>query len=282
MIATLLAGAARAGPAGTDCHMHVQPSGLGGLPNDAARVQLALEGAGLARACVLSFGYKAPSDCTPPDCRSQREATQKANDWTLAEAAKSENLLGFCGVPIMAPWAGDEVARCAKAGARGLKLHSKGEGITLRDAGPAAAFGAVLDASAKAQLPVLIHIGAGAEEATAFFAIVASHPKATVIAAHFLAQDAALLPKAPKNLYVEVSGLVLAPKAAGAYFVKMWREMGMERVLLGSDWPLLHPSEHLAYLRAYPLTAKERDLIVRANALRLFPRAQNVELAKPK
>ena len=247
--------------------------GFGGLPDDAARVQVALEGAGLARACILSFGYKPPSDCTPPACPSQREATTKANDWTLAQAATSENLLGFCGVPIMARWAGDEIARCGRAGARGLKVHSKSEGISLREAKPAAAFGAVLDASAKARLPVLIHLAAGAEEVAAFFAIVARHPDATVIAAHFLAQDAALLPKAPKNLYVEVSGLVLAPKSAGAYFVKLWREMGMERVLLGSDWPLLHPSEHIAYLRDYPLTAEERDLIIRANALRLFPPA---------
>ncbi len=44
----------------------------------------------------------------------------------------------------------------------------------------------------------------------------------------------------------------------------------MNRVILGSDWPLLHPSEHRAWLDEYPLTDQEREKLLRTNAERLF------------
>ena len=49
-----------------------------------------------------------------------------------------------------------------------------------------------------------------------------------------------------------------------------WRKIGMERVLFGSDWPRLHPSEHRAWLDAFPLTAEERALILTGNPARVL------------
>ena len=94
---------------------------------------------------------------------------------------------------------------------------------------------------------------------------------ATVIAAHGLAQQAALLPEAPANLWIEISGITHAPVEAGAFFVPAWRAFGIERVLLGSDWPYLSPRDHVALLQQYPLTPEELDAIVHGNGARLFP-----------
>ncbi len=239
---------------GTDCHMHLDQSGLGGIAQDGQRVLTALDGAGVHRACVLSPGYHLAPGCDTPDCAAQQEWTQGQNDWAIAEGIKSERLLPFCGVPIGVSWAAEEVKRCAAAGARGLKLHSAGEKFLLAEQDGATAFDRIVKAAATAKIPLLIHVQhSDGKEVKALFAIATDNPDATIIAAHGIASNAQMLADAPANLWIEVSGIVFAPKEAGAHFVGLWRSMDINRVILGSDWPLLHPSEH----RAWRNTLKE-------------------------
>jgi predicted TIM-barrel fold metal-dependent hydrolase len=82
-----------------------------------------------------------------------------------------------------------------------------------------------------------------------------------------------MLLRAPANVFIEISGITLVPKEAGAFFVPIWRKFGMGRILLGSDWPTmnLNPAKHLEWLKSYPLTQEERRAIVYENALKLFP-----------
>jgi predicted TIM-barrel fold metal-dependent hydrolase len=262
----------RARPSGIDCHMHVHPDGEA-FPYDAARVRSALEGAGLAGACILSQGYQRPSGCEPPDCPSQQDWTRARNDWTLAQAKQDPALLPFCGVPIQTPWSVEEVRRCAAAGARGLKLHPVSEKLSIRDAAVFQALGAITEVAGAGRLPVLIHVGfQDRAEVDALFRLAASQPRTLFIAAHELGQNFEALLKAPPNVHAEISGLVLAPKAAWPAFLAMWRAFGVQRVLLGSDWPLLHPSEYVAALRSLPLTDEERAMIMTDNARRLFSR----------
>ncbi len=253
--------------------MHVHPRGE--IPYDADRVLSALEGAGLQRACILSQGYQKPSDCEDAGCPSQREWTQSRNDWTLEQAKKSPNLIPICGIPINEPWGAEELERCAANGARGLKLHPASEGISLKTPAVFERLKGLARIAARFKLPILIHIQFRDEEIEAFFRLTSDMPAATFIVAHQLGQNFKLLEKAPPNVLVEISGLPLIPlpqrrKAAPA-LVAMWRKIGIERVLLGSDWPLLHPSEHIAVLRTFPLSREEFEKIVTKNALRLLP-----------
>lgn len=272
-LATILLTAACAHPrmTGTDCHMHIHP-GEEGVPYDGARVLSALEGAGLERACILSQGYQEPSGCQPPGCPSQRAWTEERNDWTLEQAKQSPNLIPFCGVPISAPWSREEAARCASKGARGLKLHPNSEGLSLVDPEVYRNLLGLSQTAAEHGMPILIHIPFKDPEVDAFFRLAAERPKTTFIAAHQLGPRFKRLVEAPRNVYFDISGLPLAPRTAAAGFVAVWRAAGMDRILLGSDWPLLHPSEHMAALRAFPLTREERRMIITENARRLFPR----------
>ncbi len=280
ILASWLAGCASAAPpwakpagaphAGTDCHMHVHPNGE--VPYTAERVLGALEGAGLQRACMLSQGYQRPS-CDAADCGPQRPFTEGRNDWTIEQARQSPHLLPFCSVPLREPWAVEEVQRCLGRGARGLKLHPASEGVSLTDPGIAAALDAIAAKVAAAQVPLLIHVRfQEAAEVRALFELARRAPTTTFIAAHLLGQNMKLLTEAPPNVFVETSGLVMAPKQAMPAFVAVWRAVGLERVLLGSDWPLFHPSDHLARLRDMGLTDDELDQLVRKNAERLFVR----------
>ena len=269
VMATSANGAPDPVPSGTDCHMHVKSHG--DFPQDADRVLSALEGAGLQRACILSGGYQKPEDCKSANCPSQRKWTMKENDWTLQQARNNKNLLPFCGVPVHEAWAADEARRCAKNGARGLKLHPVSEGLSLRKAEALNNFDGISSAAAESGLPILIHIAFTDDEIEAFFQIAAAHPKTAYIVAHQLGPKMVALKRAPSNIYIDISGLTLAPRSAAPGFVALWRSIGMRRILLGSDWPLLHPSEYVAALRTFPLTPEERKLIVTDNALRLFP-----------
>ena len=161
--------------------------------------------------------------------------------------------------------------RCAKNGARGLKLHTVSEDLSLRDADALKNLRGISRAAAETGLPILIHIDFTDEEIESFFQVAAALPKTTYILAHQLGPKMTALTRAPANVYVDISGLTLAPRSAAPGFVALWRSIGIKRILLGSDWPLLHPSEHVAALRSFPLTPEERSLIITDNALRLFP-----------
>jgi predicted TIM-barrel fold metal-dependent hydrolase len=252
---------------GVDVHLHLKPPAI-----DGAAAVAALDDAGLARGVVLSPGYHLAEGCAALPCEAQRAHTEAMNDWALAEAAQAPaRLLAFCGVPWMAAWGPAEVARCARAGARGLKLHQVNAGVSLKDTAAATAFVNLLLVAAKHQLPVLVHVAMDdEEEVRAFFALAPVAAGVQLIAAHQLAPSLALLAEAPDNVWIEVSGLTHAPAAAGNAFVPVWRAMGMQRVLLGSDFPLLSPKAHVDMLKAYPLTDDERHQILVDNPARLF------------
>lgn len=250
--------------------MHVNPHAEG-VPQDAGRVLSALEGAGLQRGCILSPGYQKPSGCQSPDCPSQQDWTRKSNDWTLEQARKNRDLIPFCGIPISAAWGKEEVERCAAGGARGLKLHPVAEGLSLKAPQVFTSLQRLAQAAEAAGMPILIHLPFEDADTETFIRLADEQPKTIFIVAHQLGPKGGLLIKAPSNVYVDISGLVLAPREAAPKFVSMWRGIGMRRILLGSDWPLLHPAEHLATLRTFPLSREEFDLITERNARRLWP-----------
>lgn len=258
---------------GTDCHIHVSSEGS---IDDARRVVFAaLDEARLARGCILSQGSHIAPGCTDRSCPEQRRFTEAENDRILALGKDSAGrLLPFCSVPVSAAFAPDEVDRCGRSGARGLKLHLVNEGISLVDPAARASrdrLGDLLARSGKHFMPVLVHLKMESEpEVRAFFDLVSLRPGTTVIAAHQIAPQLALLPQAPGNLWIEISGLTHAPAEAGAFFVPLWRAFGIDRVLLGSDHPYLSPRATAEMLGRYPLTPEERDKIVHGNAERLF------------
>jgi hypothetical protein len=79
--------------------------------------------------------------------------------------------------------------------------------------------------------------------------------------------------KAPgtRNLAIELALLVINDKtdpALAASYATVMRRIGMDRFILGSDWPAIYtPAEYYALLRTrIPLTAKEWAVIFRNEA----------------
>jgi predicted TIM-barrel fold metal-dependent hydrolase len=172
-----------------DAHTHIGANDPDGYHQTAEELIRLLETAA-ARAVV--FPLQEP-DGYPP-----------ANDRVLEAANTSDRLVAFCRVDPHAN-AVAEARRCLDAGARGIKLHPRGERFTLAEP-------AVRDVVALAherRVPVLIHAGRGIPAlGQDTVRLSAEFPGAALILAHAAISDLAwlwrVLPEHP-NLFVDTA-----------------------------------------------------------------------------
>ena len=203
------------------------------------------------------------------------------NDALLSAAAESGGrIIPFCTVAPAAPAADvrRELERCARAGARGV-----GELRTDASGGFDGAAGATLAACAEELgLVLLFHAsepvghlypGKGGGDLGALWRFVAAYPRVRVVLAHWGGglPFYALMPEvraALGNIWFDTAATTLL--YAPAIYRAVIDLVGAERVLFGSDFPLLGPRRQLRALADAPLTAEERALIAGDNAARLL------------
>jgi predicted TIM-barrel fold metal-dependent hydrolase len=173
---------------------------------------------------------------------------------SLAEAVRShpDVFIGFGAVdPYMGKWAADETHRIADLGLRGLKFQQIFQGFYPNDP----KVYPIYEAAQKLGLVVLFHmgttgIGAGAPGGMGLRLkygqpmhiddVAADFPQLTIIAAHpgWPWSDEVLAIAVHKsNVFVDMSGW--APKYFPPNFVQYARTLLQDKMLFGSDWPLL-------------------------------------------
>lgn len=246
----------------------------------------AIAAAGLDHACVLNT-YELPGvpfppgDLWPPEPPhpEHAEALREQDLWLCAEAAEHPELLAFVtvnpGVMSAAGSAAHVAEMADEHGARGLKLHT----IGLRAQPGEPALDPTFAACAQRRLPVVAHCGpdrhgAGFSLPGSFAPVLERHPELPLVLAHLggaawreSAAFAAAFPGARFDLseIVAWAGAPLAPSRAE--LVALIREIGPERVLMGSDFPWYEPEQTVAQVEALPgLGAAEREAILGANA----------------
>ena len=277
-----------------DYHQHLVSPGwapVAKLPQrDGAALIRELDAAGIDRAVVLSVGYSFADErkkLDDPDRLSREE-----NDWTAAEVAKNPGrLIGFCSSNPLRPEGVRELERClGLRGMTGIKLHFGNVGISLRDSAHLARMEEVFALAERRRAPVLVHMRArggtnyGAEDAQIFLDnIVPTAPDIEIIVAHLGASSpgypqqndevmavfaAAAERKDPRmaNLYFDVAANITAEMtpAAAALAAQRMRQVGMQRVLYGSD--LTPPGGGISrgweiFRTTLPLTAAELQQI---------------------
>ena len=163
-------------------------------------------------------------------------------------------------------------------GARGLKLHT----IALRAFPGEAALAPTFATCEARALPVVAHCGpdrhgAGWALPGAFAPVLERHPGLPLVLAHLggaawreVAELALAFPSARFDLSEIVSWSGHAPGAPNpAELSVLIREIGAERVLLGSDFPWYEPGDVVAAVEALPgLGPEERAAILGGNAPR--------------
>ena len=257
------------------------------LPGSAKELVAYLDSAGIRRAVVLSVAYQWGSPARTTE--NEYDHVKAENDWASAQVAEyPDRLRVFCSVNPLTSYALDEITRCANDPRLrfGLKLHFGNSDVDVHDSAQVAQLQRVFHAADVHGMPIVAHIHAnigkrrpyGAAEARIVLEkILPSAPNVTVQIAHLAgagdydaATDSAAAvfaeamrrhDPATARLYFDASGIgILAmDSVARRKMVERMREIGLDRILYGSDGavPGFGPREYWAAFRTLPLSAAE-------------------------
>jgi len=228
-----------------------------------------MDGAGVDLSVALGFAWRDHDDCV------------RHNDYLLEAAEKSGGrIVPFCTVNMQAgERAVNEVERCARGGARGLgELRPDSQGWLLNgEAGEALA-----NLAARHNLVLLFHVTepAGHEypgkrglRLESFYRFVAGAGDLTVVGAH-LAGGLPLYAYMPA-VRNALSGL-FADTAALRYLyepsvlIGVAQALGPDRLLFGSDYPLVEQSAAIKEIRASGLDASAQQSVLGGSAGRVL------------
>ena len=225
-----------------------------------------LDSTGVKQAAVLSDAYIIGGFAVKqiPPGSDEYDNVQKENDWLLKQIAPySGRLVGFCSENPLKSYAVEEIKRCASIGLRGLKLHFTNAAVDLRNPKHIEQLKAVFSAANAVKFPIIVHMRTwnrnyGFEDARKFIAeVLPSAPDVPVQIAHMAgwggydsATDEAMKAfiqafesgtLARKNVYFDLSATVVTFPFSGppktAELVSRIRQVGLQHVLYGSDWP---------------------------------------------
>jgi len=235
----------------------------------AAELSAALDRNGTDFAVALGFAWADPELC------------RWHNDALLAAFHADPRILPFCTVNPAADRASvrHELERCAAAGARGIgELRPESHATDLDgEAGSVLA-----EVAAELGLILLFHAsepvghrypGKSGGELGSLYRFIAAHPELRVICAHWGGglPFYALMPEvqlALTNTWFDTAATTLLYEPA--IYRRVIEHVGVERILFGSDFPLLGPRRQMRALADAPLSSDERTLILGDNAARLL------------
>lgn len=237
-----------------------------GYPDTYAGAEQALrsmEGAGIDKVVALSAAYFF-SDAAP---------AARENTFTAAEVAKHpEKLIGFCGVNVAKDWAVAELTRCkTELGLKALKIHLTANKLTLHNEEHVARVNTVFQKANELKMPILVDFNKhDTGEVFKLFRLTFRYPEARFIIAHALSlnyRETSFFPRAlkespslPRNVYMDISATAgfFADSPEREQLVWYLRKFGIDRIFLGSDYPVYSTEESFRAIEAYPLTEAEK------------------------
>jgi predicted TIM-barrel fold metal-dependent hydrolase len=164
-----------------------------------------------------------------------------------------------------------DFARHHRADIHGIKLHPSCDRIKVTDK----KVEPLLNFARAESLPVMIHCGRWQEMSSYRLAleVAARYPDLNVILSHMggdtpeleMATIDAIKGRDLHNAYLGIEGV-------REYWAvqKAVEEIGAERVIFGSDFPLGHPKIYLGLVDALRMSADDRELVLSGNILRLL------------
>ncbi len=207
---------------------------------------------------------------------------REANDYIIEAIEKyPERIVGLAGVnPAWGSEAVHEVERCASAGLRGIgELHPDSQAFDLGDK---AAMSPLMEVAQARGLIVVTHSsepvghlypGKGKTRPEALWRFIQNFPEAAIVCAHWGGglPFYALMPEvaeALRNVYFDTaaSPFLYAPKV----FRTVASLIGADKILLGSDFPLLRARRLLSQLAQSGLSEAEQAAIRGGNVARLL------------
>jgi predicted TIM-barrel fold metal-dependent hydrolase len=248
-----------------------------------------LDAAGIQRAVVLSVAYMFGNPSRTVE--NEYDKVKAENDWTAEQAARfPDRLLAFCSFNPLREYALEELARCAKDKhlRRGLKLHFGNSVVDYGNGHDVEKVRRVFRAANDHGMAIVVHmrssisrkLGYGRPQARVFLdELLPAAPDVPVQIAHLAGAGGNEDPPADEALAVFVEAIARRdPRTRRLYFdvtsavdlnipaerakrvASRIRQLGLERVLYGSDAPAggnLAPRQGWAAFRQLPLTEAE-------------------------
>lgn len=271
-----------------DHHQHLFSAAtherVASLPLRGARDLIAqLDSVGIRRAVILSMAYGFARE--PAQVPNEIEKVRAENDWTAAQVAQyPDRLRAFCSVNPLRDYALDEIARCAKDPylRTGLKLHFGASDVQLEDTAQLARVRNVFRAANEHRMAIIVHMHASVSKKRAYGTrnadiflneLIAAAPDVPIQIAHLggaggydepaidsviavFVQAVAKHDPRMAQVYFDISGGVASSKERHPLIVQRLRELGIERVLYGSDAAGPVGGEYASF-RTLPLTEAE-------------------------
>jgi predicted TIM-barrel fold metal-dependent hydrolase len=206
----------------------------------------------------------------------------ETNDYILESIARyPKRLIGFGAVqPSSYQAALDEIERCASGGIKGIgELRPDVQLLDITDRQLMSPF---MESLKKHRLTLLVHAsepvghhypGKGSITPRLLYSMITDFPEVPIVCAHWGGglPFYALMPevkKALKNVYFDTAA------SPFLYRPEVYRQVsqmaGDDKVLFGSDWPLLSPGRLLKEINSLNLPEATRDLILAGNARKLL------------
>ena len=230
----------------------------------------AMDKDGVDRAVVLGIGW------------NDEGLAREANDYIIESVARHPGrLVGFCGLnPAWGDAAAREAERCGRAGLRGIgELHPDTQSFDLGDM---ATMAPVIETVRELGMLVTTHVsepvghhyrGKGRTTPDVVWRFISNFPDVQIVCAHWGGglPFYALMPEVAAglaNVYFDTaaSPFLYTPEV----FSAVAGLVGADRILLGSDYPLLRPGRLLRQLQRSSLSQTDMDAISRSNAARLL------------
>jgi predicted TIM-barrel fold metal-dependent hydrolase len=209
-----------------------------------------------------------------------KEANARLHNEYLASVVKEypERLRGLGCVHPVAAWAQVEAARCLNMGLHGLgEIAFYSTDLNIKALAP------LCDLCALADKPLLLHTnepvghrypGKAPMTLAMLYGLIRAHPRTKLVLAHmagglfFYTLLKKEMSTALRNVWLDTAAapFLYQPKAY-ALAVEL---MGVEKVLLGSDYPLLPVSRYRKELAEAGLSQSEMEAVMGENAARLI------------
>jgi predicted TIM-barrel fold metal-dependent hydrolase len=225
---------------------------------------------GIDFSVILNYSWSTPELCI------------ETNDYILEAVARfPKRLAGFCSVPSCDDTTSlAEIERCTRGGARGIgELRPDLQTPIFTDKESMEPFVSLL---LKHKLILLLHSsepvghiypGKGIATPEMLYGFIMNFPDLPIVCAHWGGglPFYTLMPEVRemlKNVYFDTAASPFLYKPE--IYLHVSRIIGADRILLGSDYPLMPPSRLLKEIDSLELPEESRNDIVSGNACRLL------------
>jgi predicted TIM-barrel fold metal-dependent hydrolase len=236
----------------------------------AEEIIISMDECGIDKSVVLNLGWQ------------EHEMCVETNDYILESLVKyPERLIGFC---MIQPLAGDkaikEIERCAQNGAKGIgEVRPDVQGFDLNDSN---AMKPLIEAVVKNNLIFLIHAsepvghkysGKGKITPDIIYSFILDFPELKLTCAHWGGglPFYALMPEVEKafdNVFFDTAATPFLYKPQ--IFRQVVEILGGDKILFGSDYPLLSPKRIIDQVESAYLSKENRLKILGSNARQLL------------